>query len=423
MQRHRKEQALRRLVAALERAHECFVQHALVRRMLVDQHHALFVLEHQVAALKLHERRHAGRRSLRRDSRRCVRTAGASSPADANIPPSNGTRLQGVDARGCRAAREPVDASSRWSGRSSRRHRRFPSARRTAASTVCSTCHRSRKRTSALAGCTLTSTMSAATTMSRKSVGRTPAGIVERYAASAARTMPMSRTDAPVDRKKYAPRCQSRHRPAARRAPTTCVVPLQIVDVEEPPGECRAVHGSEPIAQRRRRRKREHGLAAVRERVRARRAASATSSRPRRESRATRSARRAGISVAPVHCRTGATRERSCRAGARCRTTSSTMPARRAHERAGAIVVRGLDLEMRDGRDRRERLAAETEAPHADEILRRPDLRRRVPLEARARRLRATCRIRRRSPAACSAGRRPRPRRRSTSPRRRARSR
>src|SRR5258708_11006172 len=43
-----------------------------------------------------------------------------------------------------------------------------PSARRTASSTVRSTCHRSRNRTSAFAGWTLTSTASAATTKSSK---------------------------------------------------------------------------------------------------------------------------------------------------------------------------------------------------------------------------------------------------------------
>ena len=60
MKRHRKQQSLRRLVPSLERAHELIVQHALVRRVLVDENDSVVVLEHQVAALQLHERRNVG---------------------------------------------------------------------------------------------------------------------------------------------------------------------------------------------------------------------------------------------------------------------------------------------------------------------------------------------------------------------------
>src|SRR5436190_94001 len=52
--------------------------------------------------------------------------------------------------------------------------------RRMPLSTARSTVQRSRKRTSAFAGCTLMSTVSAGTTMSRKSVGRRPDGSVDR---------------------------------------------------------------------------------------------------------------------------------------------------------------------------------------------------------------------------------------------------
>ena len=70
MQRHRKEQPLRRLFAALERAHELLVQHALVRRVLVDEHDAVVVLEHHVRAPQLHERRNVADCSRRRRRRR-----------------------------------------------------------------------------------------------------------------------------------------------------------------------------------------------------------------------------------------------------------------------------------------------------------------------------------------------------------------
>ena len=78
---------------------------------------------------------------------------------------------------------------------------------------------------SAFAGCTLMSTASAETTMSRKSVGRSPAGIVDRYAASAARTMPTSRIARP-----FTVRCTRRDdipTSAGRSAsPLTWIVPL-----------------------------------------------------------------------------------------------------------------------------------------------------------------------------------------------------
>lgn len=73
-----------------------------------------------------------------------------------------------------------------------------PSARRTACSTVRSTVHRSWIRTSALAGWTLTSTALPGSCSCSTSDGRAPAGRVERYAASAARRIPGSRTSRPL---------------------------------------------------------------------------------------------------------------------------------------------------------------------------------------------------------------------------------
>src|SRR4029079_10411236 len=48
MQRQWEKQSLRRRRAALERTHELFIQHALVRRVLVDQDQSIFVLETDV---------------------------------------------------------------------------------------------------------------------------------------------------------------------------------------------------------------------------------------------------------------------------------------------------------------------------------------------------------------------------------------
>ena len=50
VQREGKEQSLRRRLAARECAHEPFVQHALVRRVLVDEHEAAVGLEEHVRA-------------------------------------------------------------------------------------------------------------------------------------------------------------------------------------------------------------------------------------------------------------------------------------------------------------------------------------------------------------------------------------
>src|SRR5205085_6153082 len=53
----------------------------------------------------------------------------------------------------------------------------------------------------------------------------------------------------------------------------------------------------------------------------------------------------------------------------------------RSNQRAVAVVRGGLQLEVRHRADRRQGLAAETEASHADEILRRSNLRGRMTLE------------------------------------------
>ena len=85
VQRERKEQPLRRRLAALEHAHELLVQHALVRRVLVDEHDAVVVLEQHVGAPQLQQRRHRDRRRLRvrgtaeaRLGRASLRATGAS---------------------------------------------------------------------------------------------------------------------------------------------------------------------------------------------------------------------------------------------------------------------------------------------------------------------------------------------------------
>ncbi len=53
MQREGKEQTLGRRVTALEYSHESLEQDTLVRRMLIDEHHAVLVLEHDVGAAQL----------------------------------------------------------------------------------------------------------------------------------------------------------------------------------------------------------------------------------------------------------------------------------------------------------------------------------------------------------------------------------
>ena len=72
MQRERKEQPLRRRLAALEHAHEPLVQHALVRRVLVDEDDAVVVLEQHVRAPQLKQRRNdrVASRGMRWERRR-----------------------------------------------------------------------------------------------------------------------------------------------------------------------------------------------------------------------------------------------------------------------------------------------------------------------------------------------------------------
>src|SRR5262249_42130634 len=72
-------------------------------------------------------------------------------------------------------------------------------------------------------------------------------------------------------------------------------------------------------------------------------------------------------------------------AAARDRRRRFETPRYRPEPRAGAIVGRCLELELRDARDRGERLAAEAEAPDADEVGGVADLGGGVPLEREAR--------------------------------------
>ena len=58
VQRKRKEQLLRRRTTAGHAEHEPLEEHALMRRVLVDQHDAVRGLEHHPRAPELHERRH-----------------------------------------------------------------------------------------------------------------------------------------------------------------------------------------------------------------------------------------------------------------------------------------------------------------------------------------------------------------------------
>ena len=57
MQRERKKQPLRARRALLHALQKAFVQHALTRRVLINQHNAFFMLEHEVHATQLNERR------------------------------------------------------------------------------------------------------------------------------------------------------------------------------------------------------------------------------------------------------------------------------------------------------------------------------------------------------------------------------
>ena len=87
--REREEQPLRRRLAALEHAHELLVEHALVRRVLVDEHDAVVALEHHVRAAELHERRdeqYFFLRARRRGGCRCH--VGHEQPALPRCPPS-----------------------------------------------------------------------------------------------------------------------------------------------------------------------------------------------------------------------------------------------------------------------------------------------------------------------------------------------
>ena len=186
MQRDRKEQPLRRRLALLERAHEALVQHALVRRVLVDEHDAALALEHEIHARELHERRHVGRRrherrvgggdEVARLRREQSLFDGRGRREDLDIDRlrrREGGRIRPrarTDARRARAAAERVAHGS------ARRRARHASDRESAPRP--SSDARSRRRDRA------------GTTTSRQSVGRAPAGTVERYACSAARTMP-----------------------------------------------------------------------------------------------------------------------------------------------------------------------------------------------------------------------------------------
>ena len=181
MQRQRKEQPLRRRLAALEHAHELLVQHALVRRVLVDEHDAVVVLEHHVRASQLEQRRHdcvgvgsasARGARLRRtpDSRplaaplhRRRRSATVLLRVARSNRPSGDGAVAAAARRRPRAVRPAGAVGDQRRTPSAALASKVPSARRTASSTARSTTQRSRKRTSAFAGCTLTSTASAGT--------------------------------------------------------------------------------------------------------------------------------------------------------------------------------------------------------------------------------------------------------------------
>ena len=239
VQRQRKEQSLRRRLAALEHAHELLVQHALVRRVLVDEHDAVVVLEHHVGAPEL-QRAAARRRRSSRSARRGERLAAVGDASASSVARRDDERLVGERAvaasrrrsarssststsaprRATRAPRRPASATPSAAPASN-----VPSARRTASSTARSTCQRSRKRTSAFAGCTLTSTLSAGNDDVEKQ-RRTHAGAGSSSDTPLRRRarMPASRTGAPVHREEDA---------AARRAdvgraldePADCIAP------------------------------------------------------------------------------------------------------------------------------------------------------------------------------------------------------
>src|SRR5688500_4603687 len=62
MERYREQQTLRRCTSRLQRSHELLVQHALMRRMLIDQNETVGVLERDVSPFELKERRNLPRR-------------------------------------------------------------------------------------------------------------------------------------------------------------------------------------------------------------------------------------------------------------------------------------------------------------------------------------------------------------------------
>ncbi len=128
-----------------------------------------------------------------------------------------------------------------------------PSARRTACSTARSTGQRSRKRTSALAGCTFTSTSVRRNDEFEHERGPRPGGDRRAVAASAARTRPRvaDRHGRSPRGRRGAPRC--RRRPAARRAAHAHRA-AHIVDLHEALRELRAPERRDARAQRRRRR-------------------------------------------------------------------------------------------------------------------------------------------------------------------------
>ena len=302
---------------------------------------------------------------------------------------------------------------------------KVPSARRTASSTARSTSQRSRKRTSAFAGCTFTSTESAGdddvekqrgTHARRESSSDTP---LRRRARC-----PVSRIGAAVHGEEHA---------SARGA-----------DVGGPLDEPAHVHRARARRRRRARRSANARPTAPATRSRsdgARRAASsagfpscvtvkpdvAPRERDRRhrvdDRRATRSARRAGISGAPARCRRAATTATVVpRRRATSRTSVTTPPAARI-ERARAVGGRRLDLELRHRADRGRaprrgsRSCARRRGPARVRIF---DVAWRSSASSASSRVHAGAVV---AHADELCGRRPRRRRRSPSRRRRARSR
>ena len=210
--------------------------------------------------------------------------------------------------------------------------------------------------------------MSAATTTSRNSVGRTPAGIVDRYAASAARTIPVSRTARPLTerntRRVAVPTSAGRS-----TSPETCVVPLTSSTSSRRAGERAAVHRGEPVAQRRGDGQRRASVlpscvereahVAPRERHRPDHVENRAPLRAR-AAQELETRRRVVEEARHAHGRAATSRDRrSSRAPCRRRARTS-VPAPSSRRR--------LELELRHRADRGERLAAKAEASHADEV-------------------------------------------------------